>query len=168
MYTRTKTYLLAFALLAGAGLVQAAPVKEGDPAPALASHRLEGTLPDCKGRVVVLDFWASWCGPCASSLPALEKLHQKYKDRGVVVIGVSVDDDAAKMQAFLKKHPVSFATVRDAGQSLVAACSIESMPTSIVIGRDGKVVAVHRGFKGKSSEEAWEKDLDRLTGGAGK
>lgn len=160
-------------LLAGLAAVcistaSAAPVKEGDSAPALSSHQLEGALPAMKGKVVVIDFWASWCGPCASSLPALERLHQKYKDRGVVVIGVSVDDDAAKMKAFLAKHPVTFSTVRDAGQTLVAAYSIENMPTSIVLGLDGRVVSVHRGFKGKKTEEEWDRDLQRLTGGATK
>lgn len=168
MSTRIDRLLLAALAALCVSTATAAPVKEGDTAPALASHQLEGVLPATKGKIVVLDFWASWCGPCASSLPALERLHQKYKDRGVVVLGVSVDDDAAKMKGFLAKHPVTFPTVRDAGQTLVAACSIESMPTSIVIGPDGRVVSVHRGFKGKKTEEEWDRDLQRLTAGATK
>ena len=112
------------AMLAGTLLTANAALKVGDTLPDLATFKLEGKLPDAlKGKVVIVDFWASWCLPCAESFPVLDELQKKYGDK-LVVIGVNVDEKAANMEKFLKKHAVSFTLVRDAGQKLVV------LPTS--------------------------------------
>ena len=103
------------------GLTAGAAVEAGGRLPDLAKMGLKGTLPATAGKVVLVDFWASWCGPCKQSFPALERLYEKYSKRGFVIIAVSVDEDADAMQEFLDANPVSFAVVHDAQQRLVEA-----------------------------------------------
>ena len=105
-------------LLAGTWFTAAAALKVGDTLPDLASFKLEGKLPDTlKGKIIIVDFWASWCLPCAKSFPALDELQKKYGDR-VVVLAVNVDEKKANMEKFLAKHAVTFTVVRDAEQRL--------------------------------------------------
>jgi len=142
------------------------PLKVGDPLPDLGTFGLEGKLPDeLKGKVVLLDFWASWCGPCKESFPVMDELHQKYGSKGLVILAVNVDETAAAMTDFLKSHPASFAIVRDAGKKLVSTVNIASMPTSFVIGQDGKVVSVHKGFHGKESAKQYAEEIEKLLAG---
>jgi len=149
--------LAAFASIASAGL------KIGDPMPNLAGFKLEGQLPDAlKGKVVLLDFWASWCGPCAKSFPAMEELHQRYKDRGLVVLAVSVDEKQSDLQKFLQKNRASFAVVRDAAQKLVAGADVKAMPTSFLVGRDGKVRFIHSGFHGEDTKKQYGEEIESL------
>lgn len=137
----------------------------GDTFPDLGSFGLEGKLPgDLKGRVVLVDFWASWCGPCKDSFPAMDELQKKYGAQGLVVLAVSVDQDAEAMKDFLKEHPASFPIVHDAKKKLVSRVNISSMPASIVIGRDGKVVAIHKGFHGKETVSQYHHEFDGLLG----
>jgi thiol-disulfide isomerase/thioredoxin len=117
--------------------------------PTLAGLGLEGTIPKLDGKVVYLDFWASWCAPCKASFPVLSGWHQKYSAKGFLVLGVNVDEDAAAMQNFLKKNNPGFPTVRDAAQKLVAAADVKTMPTSFLIDRKGVIRLVHNGFRAK-------------------
>lgn len=117
--------------------------------PDLSGFGLEGTLPKLKGKVVYLDFWASWCGPCKASFPVLNGWHQKYADKGLVVLGVNVDDTAAAMQEFFKKTSAAFPVVRDAAKKLVAAANVSTMPTSFLIDKSGVIQLVHSGFRAK-------------------
>ena len=98
----------AMAVLAAAAVLEvaAAPLKEGDPFPDLKKAKLEGALPNLSGKVVLVDFWASWCGPCKQSFPAKEKIQREYADRGFVVVAISVDEAKENMEAFLKDHEV--------------------------------------------------------------
>src|ERR1035441_6006165 len=101
-----KKFALA-ALFAGTFFTAQAALKIGDTMPDLASFKLEGNLPGpLKGKVVLLDFWASWCLPCAESFPVMDELQKKYGGR-LVIIAVNVDEKAANMKKFLEKHPVS-------------------------------------------------------------
>ena len=137
--------------------------KVGDVLPDLAAQKLEGKLPDSlKGKVVLVDFWASWCVPCAESFPALEELHQRYKDRGLVILAVSTDEERAKMEKFLKKHPVTFAVVRDAGQKLVAQADVSTMPTSFLVDAEGKVRFIHAGFHGEKTRKQYAEEIESL------
>jgi cytochrome c biogenesis protein CcmG/thiol:disulfide interchange protein DsbE len=138
-------------------------IKVGDALPDLKTFGLEGALPaDLKGKVLVLDFWASWCGPCKESFPALEDLHKKYGTKGLVVLAVNVDEKTADMKDFLKQHPVTFAIVHDATKKLVGTANISSMPTSFVIGTDGKVFSIHKGFHGKDTIKQYETEIEKL------
>ncbi len=145
-----------------AGISHAAPWKIGLKAPELKTISLEGAVPDTRGKILLLDFWASWCGPCKSSFPALDLIQKKYAARGLVIIGVSVDETRAAMQTFLETHPVSFATVRDAGQKLVASAGIDSMPTSFLIDRAGIIRGIHNGFYPDKTVAELEKEIEAL------
>ncbi len=156
-----KTSLVA-ALLAGGYLNASAALKIGDTLPDLSGYSLEGKLPQhCDGKVVIVDFWASWCLPCAASFPVLEQLHQKYGDQ-LVVIAVNVDEKASNMDGFLNKHAVSFDVVRDAGQKLVAMVEPETMPTSFVLDQTGKVRYLHNGFHGESTRKEYVREIESL------
>lgn len=135
--------------LVGALPSQAAGWKEGVTIPSLSAFSLEGGVPDLKGKVVYLDFWASWCLPCKASFPVLNKFQSQFGGKGFTVIGVSVDEDAAAMRGFLGKVPASFPTVRDAAHKLVAAADVSTMPTGFLIDRKGVVRQVHNGFRPK-------------------
>jgi len=158
--TRTLIAALAIALLAQAS---PAALKEGDALPDLASFKLEGKLPDSlKGQVILLDFWASWCGPCKKSFPAMQALHKQHAEQGLTIIAVSVDDNPKDMQRFLKDANVSFATVRDSGHKLVAAADVSAMPTSFLIDRAGKVRFVHNGFQGDATVKKYQQQIQQL------
>ena len=124
---------------------------EGASLPSLASFDLEGSLPTLKGKVVLLDFWASWCGPCKASFPTLNSLQERLGGRGLVVLGINVDESASDRDRFLKSTPAHFSVVRDAAQKLVSAANVKTMPTSFVIDRTGVIQHVHSGFHKKDA-----------------
>ena len=113
-------------------------------------------LPDAlagyKGKLVYLDFWASWCGPCAESFPWLNRMQEKY-GADLVVVGVNVDTDAAAADKFLRKHPARFDIVRDPAGTLPELYRIEGMPSSVLIGPDGRVLHQHSGFRAHEAAE---------------
>lgn len=155
MYTQACKRLagvgLAVALLAGglAARAEEGGWKAGMRLPDLGTFGLDGKLPALQGKVLVLDFWAPWCGPCRASFPVLEKLSATYAARGVVVLGVNVDKDAGKMASFMAEHPVTFPVVRDAAGNLVKSAQIAAMPTTFIVGADGVIAEVHNGFSVK-------------------
>ncbi len=140
-----------------------AGLKRGDNLPDLASFQLEGKLPtDLKGRVILLDFWASWCGPCKSSFPVMEELNKKYASQGLTIIAVSVDEKKENMDRFLNSAKVSFTVVRDARHKLVAAADIKAMPTSLLIDRSGKIHMIHVGFDVEKTPDQYVKEVEEL------
>jgi cytochrome c biogenesis protein CcmG, thiol:disulfide interchange protein DsbE len=125
-------------------------VEKGQTAPEIALKDLSGKaikLSSLKGKVVLVDFWASWCGPCRESMPFLEKLSKSYRDQGLVVLGVNIDNDADAARKFLKELPVTFAVLTDAEKSAAKAYAPPTMPSSYLIDRQGKVHVVHAGFR---------------------
>lgn len=148
--------LLAHSAWAGSAL------KTGDSLPALKPGWFEGSLPELRGHVVLLDFWASWCGPCRKSFPALESLHQAYGRKGLVVLGMNIDEKRADMDRFLAANPVTFAVVRDKDQKLVESVSIEAMPTSLLVDRAGRIRVIHSGFHGEETTAALRAEIERL------
>jgi thiol-disulfide isomerase/thioredoxin len=143
-------------------LAAAAPLKTGDAFPDLTKFNLEGTLPDTKGKIVLVDFFASWCGPCKESFPAMQELHKKFAGKDFVIIAINLDQKKADMDDFLNKHPADFAIVRDGANKLVSTVKIPTMPTSFLLGRDGKVVSVHRGFKGEETRKKYAEEIEAL------
>jgi thiol-disulfide isomerase/thioredoxin len=113
-------------------------------------------------KVVIVDFWASWCEPCKVELPALEKLHKKYKGK-LTVIGVNVDDDMNEAKNFLKDHPVSFDLVHDKGQKIAGEIGIEKMPTSFILSK-GKIIKVHQAFR-PGDEQKIEAEVKKILSG---
>lgn len=153
---------LALALIALIAIPVLATWKPGERLPDLGAAKLEGNLPALAGRVVLVDFWASWCGPCKKSFPELDKLQQELGGRGLTVLAVSVDNKASDMEKFLKEHPVAFATVRDAGQKLVAAAGVEAMPTSFLVDRKGVIRFTHAGFRGAETVQQLKQEIGQL------
>jgi len=160
--TKRKFSLLITLLALGTVLGTAAPINVGDLFPDLTQCGLEGTLPELKGKVVLVDFFASWCDPCKESFPAMEALYQKYGPKGLVIVAVNLDKNKADMDDFLKEHPATFIVVRDASKRLVGRVKIPTMPSSFLLDRDGRVQAFHRGFKGAETREEYTREIESL------
>lgn len=141
----------------------AAKWKTGAAMPSLSDFGLEGKLPSLKGKVVYLDFWASWCSPCHDAFPVINAWQRELGGQGLVVLGVNVDEDGADMKKFLAKTQADFAIVRDAAQKLVAAANVETMPTSFLIDRKGVIRHVHLGFRSKDAAELKTKIQELLS-----
>ena len=121
-------------------------IKVGDMFPNFRDFVLEGELPkELKGRLVIVDFWASWCGPCRGTFPLMEDLHRRLGKRGLVIVAVNEDQSRVAMTEFLKLHPVSFTVVRDAKKKLVAKVNLSMLPASYILDGDGKVISIQSG-----------------------
>ncbi len=155
--------VLASVALATGSSLPAASLKVGDPFPDLAKFKLEGKLPgDLKGKVVLVDFWASWCPPCKTSFPALNELRQRYGDKGFVILAVNVDEQRASMERFLKNTAANFPVIRDAEQKLVAAVEVETMPTSFLLDTSGRVRFTHVGYLGDETKKEYIREIEEL------
>jgi thiol-disulfide isomerase/thioredoxin len=159
---RTKLIATLAAQFLGAFLAVAAPLKEGDAFPDLNQFGLEGAVPDLHGKVVLVDFFASWCEPCKASFPVMQELHQKYAGQGLVVVAINLDKNKSDMDDFLKSHPASFVILRDANNKLVSQLKIPTMPSSFLLDRDGKIHAFHRGFKGGETKKKYVEEIEAL------
>lgn len=115
--------------------------------PALLADGKAVSKPSWQGKVAYVDFWASWCAPCRASFPWLNQLYGKYRERGLVVIGVNKDQDLSEATAFLAKYPVSFPLVGDPGDKLAKGLGVIGMPTAYLIDRKGVIRYVHKGFR---------------------
>jgi thiol-disulfide isomerase/thioredoxin len=118
-------------------------------------------LAQYRGKLVLIDFWASWCAPCRYSFPWLNEMQAKYADRGLVVVGVNVDRERADAEHFLRDVPAHFRIVYDPSGTLAAAYDVPGMPTSFVFGADGKLIGKHIGFQQGSRAER-EAELQKL------
>ena len=139
---RKKRVLRRALLVATAMLAALSAQASGD---SLVSER--------EGKVVVVDFWASWCVPCRRSFPWMNDMIKKYADTGLVIVAVNLDKDRAAADAFLAEFPADFEIRFDPDASLAREFGVEAMPNSFVYGRDGEIVARHLGFKVKKQEE---------------
>jgi cytochrome c biogenesis protein CcmG/thiol:disulfide interchange protein DsbE len=104
-------------------------------------------LETLRGRVVYVDFWASWCGPCRRSFPWMNEMQDRYRDRGFTVVAVNVDKKRADADRFLQANVARFAVVYDPDGKAPLAYDVAGMPSSYLIDRNGKVVAVEAGFR---------------------
>ncbi len=104
-------------------------------------------LADLKGRIVLINFWASWCAPCRDELPKLDELYQKYKEQGVIVLGINVDADIDQAMKFLQKVPVIFPVLLDTDNQVLEQYHVEAMPTTFLIDRRGVIHSMHQGYR---------------------
>jgi len=115
------------------------------------------------GKVVVVDFWATWCAPCRESMPALEKLYKKYASRGLVVLGLSVDKEAGPVKPFTDQLGVTFPIAHDAGHAAADKFSPPRMPSSYVVDRKGVIRYIHGGYHAGDADKL-DKELQELLG----
>lgn len=147
---------LALALLASCVLTPALAVDSGEPAPALKLATAKGesiALDGLRGKVVYVDFWASWCGPCRRSFPFMNDMQAKYGPRGFTVVGVNVDKKRADAERFLAANPAAFDIVYDESGATPTAWAVKGMPSSYLVDGTGKVVFVERGFTDEGKAE---------------
>jgi len=141
--------------LAAAGLLMTAALGAADKvrmAPSVEFHLADGTIvrpADFRGKVVLVDFWASWCPPCKTSFPELNTLYQSYRGRGLEVLAVNLDERRKDADAFLADHPHVMPVVFDPKGDSALAFAVRGMPSSIVIDRGGNIRFTHMGYSGK-------------------
>lgn len=138
--------VILYALASGA----AADVELGAPAPDVTLPAIAGdatlSLADLRGKIVYVDFWASWCGPCRQSLPELDRLRSKYRDH-FEVFAINLDEDPADGLRFLERFPVSYPVVSDTAGKYPELFGVMGMPTSYLLDRNGNVRYVHQGYR---------------------
>lgn len=118
-------------------------------------------LSDYKGKLVYLDFWASWCGPCKQSFPWMNDMQARYGDKGLRIVGVNVDKKPDDATRFLSRTPARFDVVFDTEGKTPSAYGVKAMPTSYLIAPNGKVLAVHGGFR-EEDREKLEREIKQM------
>jgi peroxiredoxin len=152
MATPTIRILLrgALAAMLAATVAVAAANDAGGPAPAFTLTALSGepaALSAYRGQVVMVNFWATWCGPCQQEMPLLDQMYKKFKPAGFTLLGVNVDKEAPPVRELLARKPVSFPVLLDPANSVSRAYHVDEMPSSVIIDRKGEIRYVHRGYK---------------------
>jgi peroxiredoxin len=120
------------------------------PAPAFTLGSRSGqdvSLAQYKGQVVMINFWASWCGPCRQEMPLLESIYKKYNKMGFTMLGVNVEPDSNAANEWLKATPVSFPILYDRDSKVSKLYDVAGMPSTVIIDRSGKLRVLHRGYK---------------------
>ena len=151
----SRRQLLALGATAGAaalGLPTAAraSIAPSSPAPDFTLRSLEGPnlrLKEQRGKVVLLNFWATWCGPCREEMPQLNKLYDKYRASGFTLLGVNVDEDSRNAAGIAGQLGVKFPVLFDSDKQVSKLYDLSAMPSTVLIDRDGKVRFLHRGYR---------------------
>jgi len=149
--------LLLLLLVVRSGLTQeTAPdfTLEGDSGPV--------ALSDYRGKVIYLDFWASWCAPCRDSFPWMNAMQEKYASQGLEVIAINLDKERTKAKHFLEALPAGFTVAYDPEGAVAEHYQVSVMPSSYLIGRDGTVVGRHRGFHSRDEAKLEQKLIELL------
>ncbi len=136
------------AIFASTGLASSGLV--GEPAPDFALKSASGEnlrLSEYRGEVVMINFWATWCGPCRQEMPLLDELYDRYQRVGFKLLGVNIDDDQAKAMKMVGELDVSFPVLFDAGKSVSRQYQVGAMPVTVLVDRSGTVRYVHHGYQ---------------------
>jgi thiol-disulfide isomerase/thioredoxin len=123
-------------------------------------------LADFRGHPVLLDFWATWCGPCRMSIPLVQKFYQDHKDQGLVVLGMNVDEDRSSVYPFVQRFQMTYPVLYAADSSMSDAFGVEGIPTFILLDAQGRIIRRYDGFS-MDMPEAWAYELQRLSTAAG-
>ena len=118
-------------------------------------------LSDFRGQVVMINFWASWCGPCRQEMPILDQLSKRYGKLGFTLLGVNVEQDSSKANAYLKDIPVSFPILYDTANQTSKLYNVNAMPTTVLVDRNGNMRFIHHGYK-PGYENDYKKQIKAL------
>jgi thiol-disulfide isomerase/thioredoxin len=159
-----KLKMMMLAALLAASSAQA--LEKGAPAPQFDLPGLDGAIKLAKlqGKVVYVDFWASWCGPCRQSFPWMNEMQARYGGKGLQIVGVNVDAKSEDARQFLTTTPARFAIAFDPQGATPRSYGIKGMPSSVLIGPDGKVLLEHSGFREADRAELESKIQSALGG----
>lgn len=156
--------LMTMTVLALTAGTAAATVTPAAPAPDFALKTLAGPnlrLKEQRGQVVMVNFWATWCGPCRIEMPHLNRLYEKYRSAGFQLLGVNIDDDPQQAQQLAAKLALRFPVLLDTDKKVSRLYDLTTMPSTVLIDRDGKVRYVHRGYR-NGLEEMYERQIREL------
>ena len=163
---RKKQYFLTLIVIAALSAISIASFAKisSEAAPDFVLKSASGKnirLSELKGRVVMLNFWATWCGPCAEEIPHLNKIHESLDPYDFELLGINLDEDQSKAIHLANKLNMNFPILFDIEKHVSKSFSIDAMPTTIVIGRSGKIRHINRGFK-KGYEERYYRQIQAL------
>ena len=159
---KTAAIALLCAGLASGALADSAGEKKKAPDFTLKSNQDTNIrLAEQRGNVVMLNFWASWCGPCKQEMPLLDQLHKRYSKAGFTIIGVNVEQDPGKAKKVLRDIPVSFPVLFDTESTVSKLYDVSAMPTTVMIDRDGNIRHLHKGYK-PGYEDQYRKQIKQL------
>lgn len=156
--------LLPGALLAVAASVYALPLAPAGLAPDFTLRTIDGQnlrLQEQRGQVVLVNFWATWCGPCRQEMPHLNRLYEKYRASGFQLLGVNVDEDPRSAAALATKLGVKFPVLPDGDKKVSKLYDLSAMPQTVLIDRDGRVRYLHRGYK-EGYENTYDQQIREL------
>jgi peroxiredoxin len=156
--------LLAVAALALSSMSAGAAVTASASAPDFTLPSLDGPnlrLQEQRGRVVMINFWATWCGPCRVEMPHLAKLYEKYRGSGFTVLAVNIDEDPYKAAGLAKQLGMRFPVLLDTEKKVSRLYDLSTMPSTILVDRDGRVRYVHRGYR-EGYEDTYDKQIREL------
>ena len=145
-----RNRIAVIAALAAALALPALAGSSGGPAPQFTLEARGGrdvSLAQYKGQVVMINFWASWCGPCRQEMPLLEGIYKKYGKLGFTLLGVNVEPDSQAAEEWLQQTPVSFPILFDKESKVSKLYDVAGMPSTVIIDRSGKLRVLHRGYK---------------------
>jgi thiol-disulfide isomerase/thioredoxin len=154
---------VAAGILFATPLSARADIKVGDRFPVLQGVGLAGpAFPATAGKVLLVDFWASWCAPCRQSFPAYGRINSDFAAKGLVILAISVDQDPSGYDSFVRALAPSFFVALDRDQRLVSEVRVPTMPTSYLLDRAGRVRFIHPGFRGAETELALRTEIAAL------
>ncbi|MBU2955418.1 TlpA family protein disulfide reductase [Marinobacter sp. F3R08] len=162
MRTSMKSLAIAGTLACMSPLVAAEAINVPAPDFTLESRSGENLrLEEHRGEVVMLNFWASWCGPCRQEMPLMDELYSQYKDLGFTILAVNVDENRAEAHRFLEKVPVNYPILYDPESSVSELYEVQAMPTTVMIDRDGNARYLHYGYQ-PGYEDDYEQQIREL------
>jgi len=163
MMQQTFKTLMAFGLMCLLAVTTHAETMN-EPAPDFTLKNQAGEnvrLEDMRGQVVMLNFWASWCGPCRQEMPLMDEIYEEYEKFGFTILAVNVDEDAADADRFLSTVPVTFPILYDGESRVSELYGVDAMPTTVMIDRSGNKRFLHRGYQ-PGYEDDYRKQVKKL------